>query len=145
MQQQAQQAPQQEEEPPEGEGGGGDAPDELDALLDAYAAQAAAEAAAAAAAPAAPAGRGRAARARGRGRGAPAAQPLKSAAARREEGLAAPLGEGNKGFALLAKMGYQPGRGVGREKQARTLLFVAFCRAAAGMKRRARGQARVRA
>ncbi|KAI5692925.1 hypothetical protein M8J75_004118 [Diaphorina citri] len=35
----------------------------------------------------------------------------------REEGLRKPIDEGNKGFALLAKMGYTPGSGIGRTEE----------------------------
>ncbi|KAI8468044.1 MAG: G-patch domain-containing protein [Monoraphidium minutum] len=77
--------------------------DPLDRLLDEYSAQAAAEAAAADAARAA----------RGR-RAAP-----RPAAAARAEALAAPLPAENKGFALLSKMGYRPGQGLGRGQQGR--------------------------
>ena len=34
---------------------------------------------------------------------------------KREEGLQKSLGADNKGFALLAKMGYKPGMGIGKE------------------------------
>jgi hypothetical protein len=93
-----------EERPRAAAGAGADEDDdELDRLLDEYSAQAAVEAAAAAASRAATAARGR----------------RRPAAATRAEALAAPLPAENKGAQLLAKMGYLPGQGLGRDKQVR--------------------------
>ncbi|PNH11590.1 hypothetical protein TSOC_001554 [Tetrabaena socialis] len=78
--------------------------DELDSLLDAYAAEAAAQNQRLLAKSSS----------QGRGRG----QPVSMLAAR-QAGLQEPLGAGNKGFALLKAMGYQEGAGLGSRQRRR--------------------------
>jgi hypothetical protein len=75
----------------------GGSEDELDALLSSYDAQAKRDIASSQA----------------KAAGRPAKRTRGSAAERRDEALAQPLPETNKGFQLLARMGYQPGQGVG--------------------------------
>lgn len=77
--------------------------DELDTLLAAYTAQAAAEAQ----------------EALQKHQQRQQRRQPKKAAVMRDEALAEHLPEHDKGFELLAKMGFKPGQGLGKEKQVR--------------------------
>ena len=45
---------------------------------------------------------------------------------KREEGLQKTIGAENKGFALLSKMGYKPGMGIGKE--GKLTKYACMCR-----------------
>ena len=42
---------------------------------------------------------------------------------KRDEGLQKSIGSDNKGFALLSKMGYKPGMGIGKSGNVQTQIF----------------------
>ena len=45
---------------------------------------------------------------------------------KREQGLGTKIGEENKGFALMAKMGYKPGMALGKEGDKYTCGFSGY-------------------
>ena len=51
---------------------------------------------------------------------------------KREEGLTKAIDQNNKGFALLSKMGYKPGMGIGKKgkdysNDVRLMLYLSVC------------------
>lgn len=51
---------------------------------------------------------------------------------RRQEGLEKAIDSNNKGFALLQKMGYKPGSGIGKNSESDYILVLFFVHITAG-------------